>query len=200
MAVPKSQFKNTSGGILGATTLDGKGEPKGIPLWPDETIWLSEEEQALTANAPRHEEDNPFKNGKLTLLVRAQDVPTSRPIGDDQDIDNPPPPAAPAAEEPEMDEIREEQPPTPEESSTGAPPESEAPAPEGGRAQNEEAAVVEEKPGDPADFVSPDDEGKVEEAPLDTTADRGAGVRPSSSPVAPPPAPDPMPGPPESAD
>jgi hypothetical protein len=189
MADPKSLFENTSGGIIGVVQIDGRGEQKGIPLWPGEEVWLTEEEQAATANAPRDEENNPFSNGNLTLKVKASDVGTNRPIGDDQDPENPPAPAAPAAEEPEMDEIREEQPPAPEE-----PP----PAPEGGRAQNEEVATPPEKPGDPADFVSPDDETKVEEAPLDTTADRGAGVRPSATPPAAPP-PEPL-VPPKSAD
>jgi hypothetical protein len=196
MANPKSLFENTSGGIIGVVQIDGRGEQKGIPLWAGEEVWLSPEEQAATANAPRDAENNPFENGNLTLKVKAADAGTNRTIGDDQDIENPPAPSAPAEEQPDVDDLREEQPPEPEESSTGAPPEPEAPAPEGGRAQNEETAV-EEKPGDPADFVSPDDEAKVEEAPLDTTADRAAGVRPSATPPAELP---PEMTPPESAD
>lgn len=174
MANPKSLFENTSGGIIGVVQIDGRGEEKGIPLWAGEEVWLSPEEQLATANAPRDAENNPFENGNLTLKVKAADAGTNRPLGDDQDIDNPPPPAAPAPEEPDVDDLREEQAPEPEEPppAEGTPPEPEAPAPEGARAQNEEVAV------DPAD------EKKVEEAPLDTAADRGAGVRPSATPPA----------------
>lgn len=153
MAEQKSQFENTSGHMLGIVQMSPKGEPAGVPLYPAQTIWLSEQEQALTANAPRHDEDNPFVNGKLTLKVKASDVPTSRPLGDAQDIDAPP--AAPEQPSEEMEEIRVEQEPEPEEPLKPI-----------------ETGSAGEPVGEPA---------------VDTSKDRGAGVRPSTSSVGVPP-------------
>jgi hypothetical protein len=139
MAEQKSQFENTSGGTAGAVIIDAEGKPKGISVDAGQTIWLSEREQALTANAPRNDEDNPFADGTFTLKIRASDVPTSRTLGDDQDIESPP--AAPEQPEEQVEDIREERPPTPEtDLETGAASEPEGAAPEGKRAENEEMA------------------------------------------------------------
>lgn len=170
----KSQFENTSGGYVGVVTINAKGEPTGIALAGGDTVWLSEREQALTAEAPRHETDNPFVNGSLTLKVSRSDVPTVRPIGDDQDAAAPPaPPERPADEEPA--EIRVEQqgaedPLVPEETGSAPPPEGEpvlaAPEPK------EEIATPEAR------------RAEKPEAAADTTGDREAGIRPSASPHA----------------
>lgn len=56
----KREFKNMTGGHLGAVIINRKGEPEGVSIPPGETIFLSDEEQELTANAPRRAEDNPF--------------------------------------------------------------------------------------------------------------------------------------------
>lgn len=58
--IEKEQFRNMSGGFIGAVVIGPKGDEKGIPVEPDGTVWLSEEEQILTANAPRLPKDNPF--------------------------------------------------------------------------------------------------------------------------------------------
>jgi hypothetical protein len=58
--IEKQQFKNQSGGHLGVTVITARGDDKGISVEPDGTVWLSEAEQRLTANAPRRPEDNPF--------------------------------------------------------------------------------------------------------------------------------------------
>lgn len=58
--IEKQQFRNDSGGHLGAVVIGPKGEDRGIGIAPGETVWLSEAEQILTANAPRDPKDNPF--------------------------------------------------------------------------------------------------------------------------------------------
>lgn len=58
--IEKEQFQNMSGGFIGAVVIGPKGDEKGIPVEPGGTVWLSEEEQILTANAPRLASDNPF--------------------------------------------------------------------------------------------------------------------------------------------
>lgn len=89
---PKSKFENRSKGILGVIKLDLEGKAKGFPVPYKGTVWLSAHEQALTANAPRNEHDNPFVNGNLVLLVKSDEIEYSRPIGDQQE------PGAPAPE------------------------------------------------------------------------------------------------------
>jgi hypothetical protein len=56
----KDEFRNTSTGWLGVVTIDGRGDHTGTPVAPGDSVWLSEEEQIATANAPRSEDDNPF--------------------------------------------------------------------------------------------------------------------------------------------
>lgn len=58
--IEKQQFKNTTEGWIGAVQISVKGEELGVAIEPDGTVWLSEPEQILTANAPRRAEDNPF--------------------------------------------------------------------------------------------------------------------------------------------
>lgn len=58
--IEKQQFKNTTGGFIGAVVIGPKGQETGIPVEPGGFVWLSEQEQVLTANAPRRPEDNPF--------------------------------------------------------------------------------------------------------------------------------------------
>lgn len=58
--VEKQQFKNNSGGHIGVVVIGPDGHERGASVRPDDTVWLSEPEQILTANAPRRAEDNPF--------------------------------------------------------------------------------------------------------------------------------------------
>jgi hypothetical protein len=58
--IQKQQFKNESGGWIGVVVINAKGEDTGASVEPGGTVWLSEQEQILTANAPRKAEDNPF--------------------------------------------------------------------------------------------------------------------------------------------
>lgn len=77
----KAEFRNDSAGVCGAVVTEAGGKPKGIAIKPGETIWLTEEDQILTANAPRKQEDNPFVNGTLTLVTEPKDIANRRPIG-----------------------------------------------------------------------------------------------------------------------
>lgn len=81
-AQPKDEFRNETEGFVGVITLDPNGKERGVAVRPGASIWLSENEQILTANAPRLDEDNPFKNGHLSILTKAADVKNRRPIGD----------------------------------------------------------------------------------------------------------------------
>lgn len=56
----KQQFRNATDGFVGAVVIGPKGDELGVPVEPGGTVWLSEAEQMLTANAPRRPEDNPF--------------------------------------------------------------------------------------------------------------------------------------------
>lgn len=58
--IEKQQFQNNTDGWVGAVVIGPKGDERGIAVAPGGTVWLSEPEQALTANAPRRAEDNPF--------------------------------------------------------------------------------------------------------------------------------------------
>lgn len=58
--ISKTQFQNNTGGWLGVVAIDPKGQDRGVSVEPGGTVWLSEAEQRLTANAPRRPEDNPF--------------------------------------------------------------------------------------------------------------------------------------------
>lgn len=78
----KAEFQNTGAGVVGVTTIEpGTGKHKGIAVSPGATVWLSEEEQIATANAPRRDADNPFVNGSLTLKTEPKQIANRRPIG-----------------------------------------------------------------------------------------------------------------------
>lgn len=154
---PQSKFRNDSGGVAGAIKLDHKGEAVGVPVYPGDSVWLTEKEQVLTANAPRNESDNPFTNGTFTLEVKSEEATHARPIGDSQAAGEPAPEPEPSDEV----EIREEQPAAgeqaageqaaaPNEGETGAPEPPAGDPPAGQSAQHEEVADVETPPAPPA--------------------------------------------------
>lgn len=78
--IEKQQFKNESEGYVGAVVIGPKGDDRGVAVEPGGTVWLSEAEQTLTANAPRRSEDNPFipqtvvKTDPTTGEVREEQV------------------------------------------------------------------------------------------------------------------------------
>lgn len=103
-ATLKDEFENTTKGHVGVITLDPTGKERGIAVRPGATVWLTEAEQILTANAPRRDEDNPFTNGQLALKTKASDIKNRRPIGNQQAVSNGSQP------EPEPEEAPEEVP------------------------------------------------------------------------------------------
>lgn len=85
MTQQKTEFKNVSGGIIGVVTVEPGGKIVPIPVQPGATIWLSEEEEIATANAPVRDEDNPFISGQLVKVTDAADIKNRRPIGSNAD-------------------------------------------------------------------------------------------------------------------
>lgn len=137
-AVPKTEFENVSEGVLGVVVVDpDTGKAHGIAVKPGDSVWLSEQEEILTANAPKLDEHNPFTAGWLKLKTRATEMKSRRPIGSSDvtpvtfDPSTEIPDQPPVEEEP-LDQgnkpvpvPREERPPDAD--TTGAPP----PLPEG---------------------------------------------------------------------
>lgn len=76
----RDEFKNKSGGWIGVITIDARGERRGIAVPPGDTVWLTEEEQIATANAPRSDTDNPLTNGDLVLVTEAAEVRNRRAL------------------------------------------------------------------------------------------------------------------------
>jgi hypothetical protein len=117
----KDEFKNESPGYIGVVTVNDRHERTPIAVAPGDTVWLSEEEQVLTANAPRSEANNPLTNGSLRLVSEGREIRHRRDLR---------PPVAP---EPEV-EAEEE---------TGAAPQPAGDPEEGKRAPNEEVGTPE---------------------------------------------------------
>lgn len=80
MAQVKDKFLNKGEGYVGVVTLAGNGERQPIAVAPGDEVWLSEEEQALTANAPRDPADNVLSNGTLELVTEGVDIKHARPL------------------------------------------------------------------------------------------------------------------------
>ena len=56
----KQQFRNNTDGWIGVVVIGPRGDDRGAAVEPNGTVWLSEQEQRLTANAPRDPANNPF--------------------------------------------------------------------------------------------------------------------------------------------
>jgi hypothetical protein len=80
ISIVKDEFRNVSGALIGVVTISTRGEVKSIAVANDDTVWLSEEEQILTANAPRTEEANPLTNGQLKLETAAKAMKNKRKL------------------------------------------------------------------------------------------------------------------------
>jgi hypothetical protein len=134
----RDEFVNTTEGWVGAVQIGPHGEQAGVPVAPGGNIWLTEDEQILTANAPRDDADNPFiaRLGEpenpdepqptlppaLQLRTRGVEIKSRRPFGADA--------------QPDVDEEEE----------TGAPPLPEGEPEEGSRPPAEEVATPEAVP------------------------------------------------------
>jgi hypothetical protein len=101
----KSEFRNTRDHQIGVVLKREDGKMKGMAIAPGDSVWMDEEEQMATANAPRKESDNPFVNGDLELVQSARALANRRPIGDtehpQQEVGGQVADGAPATEEPE---------------------------------------------------------------------------------------------------
>lgn len=80
MAQTGTEFKNHSGGVLGVIKRDADGKLKGTSVGIEETIWLTEDEQVATANAPKRPENNPFTNGFLKVETEEGEIANRRPL------------------------------------------------------------------------------------------------------------------------
>lgn len=54
------KFVNPTGGFVGANKFGPDGKPTAVPVEPGGEVWLTAEEERMTAEAPRSPEDNPF--------------------------------------------------------------------------------------------------------------------------------------------
>lgn len=136
------KFINPTPGYVGANVFGGDGRPTAVAVEPGGEIWLTPEEERMTAEAPRRAEDNPFvaaweepvewddvgqplrtvpRTGTLVL----SDEP-ARPISSSRFI---PPNAAEAVPAPGVEQPVH--PTEPEETQTGAPPVPEQPPVQG---------------------------------------------------------------------
>lgn len=98
----RDEFVNDAKSTIGVVTINHRGEPHGIAVPAGETVWLSEAEQILTANAPRDEENNVLANGQLRKVSSGRDLKSRRPLapaGEQAKAEaSPPGPAADTAE------------------------------------------------------------------------------------------------------
>jgi hypothetical protein len=78
--IQKQQFRNQSGGYIGVVVIGPDGHERGAAVEPDGTVWLTEQEQILTANAPRLPEDNPFIEQMLVRRDPDTDAEVEVPI------------------------------------------------------------------------------------------------------------------------
>lgn len=78
----KDEFTNATDGWLGVVQIDHMGAARGASVAPGGSVFLTEEEQILTANAPVGDADNPFINGALKLRTRAVEIRNRRPFGE----------------------------------------------------------------------------------------------------------------------
>lgn len=120
MPTAKSEFRNTRDYHIGVVLKREDGKMKGMALEPSGHVWMDEEEQMATANAPRQESDNPFTNGDLELVQSAQVLANRRPIGDTEH----PNLQATGGQVAEKPEAAEPEPPADQHASSTAPSES----------------------------------------------------------------------------
>lgn len=141
----RTEFENVSEGVIGVVVLNADNKPHGVAVKPGDTVWLSEREEILTANAPRRDADNPFALGWLIPKTRPHEVLNRRPIGSRSNVIG-----EVTAPGPDLDKgnhpvepPREERPPAPEDEETAAPPLPEGDPERGVRPPGEEVGTPE---------------------------------------------------------
>lgn len=138
----RQQFKNQSEGVVGAVKIHGPAkEPKGVPVAPGASVWLSRDEQILTAQAPADPANNPFTDGSLVAQDEPREIPADRwipadgpqPTAEETPVQEPQEPA-------QEEQTGDEQPAAPvEEEITGTTP---APAGDGAIGVQAEQEIV----------------------------------------------------------
>jgi hypothetical protein len=174
---PKSEFENTTGGYIGvqAKKPDGTGF-NGIAVRPNGRVWLDEEEQIATANAPRDDANNPFENGNLKLVTPAKEIANRRKIGDTEKPQVTGASDAPAEEKPVED-------------APAPPPEEDVEATEAAKAAKEKAAREEEAKAKQKERAEAEESarqaaarGRARQAPQETGATKApTGTAPEGS-------------------
>lgn len=198
---PQSKFTNVSGGVAGAVKLDHEGHAAGVAVFPNESVWLTEKEEILTANAPRNEADNPFVNGTFRCDVKSADAGHSRPIGSKHVNADPPERPAEAGEgDPENIDLRVEtpaanEPPPQAAAEPPAPPTAPTPPPQPPAPPVEDPAAAEslapvEEPKAP---VTPEPEAGQSKRDARAQAPAPKAQPKPATPAAPAPAPAPTP-------
>lgn len=95
----RTEFLNQTQGYIGAVQIKRTGEEHGVAVPPGGRVWLTEDEQIATANAPQDPADNPFvaqpftdydpKTGDvlatgirapLKLINEPRELPGTRPL------------------------------------------------------------------------------------------------------------------------
>ncbi|GAC1522472.1 MAG: hypothetical protein NVS3B1_07900 [Marmoricola sp.] len=170
----KFKFTNVTPGWVGAVVRDDDGKPHGIPVAPGESVWLTEQEQRLTAEAPVRAEDNPFikawekavdfnTDGEPTRwetvggqLALAEDAP--RPIMSERAMPN-----LTAARAALANQDAQEPAPEPQEEVTGAPELPKQPPVEGQPSPNEVIATP-EAPEQNEEYVAEQARAAIEQA------------------------------------
>jgi hypothetical protein len=155
MSEQKRKFHNPTQGWVGAVVLDDDNKPKGLPVEPGGSIWLSPAEERLTAEAPKAAGDNPFtkpwrevtefnERGEPKTwtdhvgVLQLSDEP-ARTIMSDRFI----PSEAPRAADLEPGEEKADEAEPAEQEITGAPPIPQQPPVEGKPAPDEHVATPE---------------------------------------------------------
>lgn len=62
------QFVNNTAGHIGAVQYKPNGDEQAVAVEPGGTVWLSVDEQEITAKAPRDAADNPFIPHRVPIL------------------------------------------------------------------------------------------------------------------------------------
>lgn len=108
----KAEFRNRTDGFIGVVVINEKGDRHGASVGPGDRVWLSEQEQILTASAPKLDKDNPFVGGHEDGGAALELVTEKRPVRSPRPIGTPAPEGAPetseeveAAEEPAPEDV-----------------------------------------------------------------------------------------------
>lgn len=137
------KFVNPTRGFVGANVFGPDGKPTSMAVEPGGEVWLTPEEERMTAEAPRLAQDNPFIKEwedvvefdnfgepvntvvRQGMLVLSDEAP--RPVASDRFV----PERAAEEPAPEPEEQKAAEQPEHEETVTGAPPLPEQPPVEG---------------------------------------------------------------------